>query len=82
MAATLLAAEAAADVAVTWQRCGDHRAAAAAERRAAVLAAAGRSNKEIAESLFLSVRTVEGRLQRVYEKFGVTGRAELSEALG
>jgi DNA-binding CsgD family transcriptional regulator len=52
-----------------------------AERETAVLAAAGRSNKEIAEQLFLSPRTVENRLQRVYEKLGISGRTELPEIL-
>ena len=53
-----------------------------AERETAVLAAAGRSNKEIADQLYLSVRTVENRLQRVYEKLGVARRADLAQALG
>jgi DNA-binding CsgD family transcriptional regulator len=53
-----------------------------AELEAARLAAAGRSNKEIAEVLVLSVRTVENRLQHVYEKLGVSGRRELAAALG
>jgi DNA-binding CsgD family transcriptional regulator len=53
----------------------------ASERDTAVLAAAGRSNKEIAEELFLSPRTVENRLQRVYEKLGIAGRTEVAEAL-
>jgi DNA-binding CsgD family transcriptional regulator len=52
-----------------------------AERDAALLAAGGRSNKEIAGELILSVRTVENRLQRVYEKLGVSSRAELAEIL-
>jgi DNA-binding NarL/FixJ family response regulator len=52
-----------------------------AERDTAVLAAAGRSNKEIAEELILSPRTVENRLQRVYEKLGISGRTEVAEAL-
>ena len=52
-----------------------------AERETAALAAGGRANKEIAEQLFLSPRTVENRLQRVYEKLGVSGRTELAEAL-
>lgn len=52
-----------------------------AEWEAAQLAAAGRSNKEIADKLILSVRTVENRLYRIYTKLGVTGRAELSAAL-
>lgn len=51
------------------------------ERDAALLAAAGRSNKEIAQELCLSVRTVEGRLQRAYTRLGVGSRRELAEAL-
>jgi DNA-binding CsgD family transcriptional regulator len=112
MGADLLATEAAADAAVAWRRDGQPKEAAAAERRAgilagacqgaitpalqmietrarltqaereaALLAAAGRSNKEIADELFLSVRTVENRLQRVYEKLGVSSRADLTDAL-
>jgi DNA-binding CsgD family transcriptional regulator len=53
-----------------------------AEYDTALLAAAGRSNREIADELVLSVRTVENRLQRVYEKLGVEGRMKLVEALG
>ena len=52
-----------------------------AERETAVLAAAGRTNKEIAEQLHLSPRTIENRLQRVYDKLGISGRAELQEVL-
>jgi DNA-binding CsgD family transcriptional regulator len=53
-----------------------------AEREAALLAAAGQTNRAIAEQLYLSSRTVENRLHRVYEKLGVSGRADLAEALG
>ncbi len=52
-----------------------------AEHETAVLAAAGQSNKEIADELVLSVRSVENRLQRVYEKLGITSRAALPHAL-
>src|SRR5207248_292956 len=38
----------------------------AAERRVAVLAAAGRTNREVAKELFLSERTVAGHLTHVY----------------
>jgi len=51
------------------------------ELEAAQLAGSGRSNKQIAETLNLSVRTVENRLQRVYNKVGVSTRVELAEAL-
>lgn len=52
-----------------------------AERHAALLAADGRSNKEIARELQLSVRTVETYLYRVYEKLGISGRDQLAETL-
>jgi DNA-binding CsgD family transcriptional regulator len=47
----------------------------------AVQAAAGRSNKQIAGHLHVSVRTVESHLQRAYEKLGISGRHELADAL-
>jgi DNA-binding CsgD family transcriptional regulator len=53
----------------------------AAERTAAFLAAAGKSNRQIAEELVLSIRTVENRLQHVYEKLGVRSRWELAAIL-
>lgn len=53
----------------------------ARELEVAGLAAAGSSNREIAEHLHVSVRTVETQLQRVYEKLGVHRRAELPDAL-
>ena len=51
------------------------------ELDAAVQAAAGRSNKQIASDSHMSVRTVEGHLQRVYEKLGISSRRELADAL-
>ncbi|MEH1053748.1 LuxR C-terminal-related transcriptional regulator [Micromonospora sp. CPCC 206171] len=51
------------------------------ERQIATLAAAGVTSRAIAERLFLSTRTVENHLQRVYSKLGITGRAELPAAL-
>jgi DNA-binding CsgD family transcriptional regulator len=56
-------------------------AMSAAEHDTAVLAAAGYSNKAIADELVLSVRSVENRLQRVYEKLGICSRAALPTAL-
>lgn len=52
-----------------------------AEAEAAHLAALGLSNRSIAEKLCLSTRTVEGQLQRSYEKLCVTRRSELADAL-
>ena len=44
------------------------------------LAAAGRSNREIAAELVLSLRTVEGHVARAMRKLGVRSRRELAEA--
>ncbi len=52
------------------------------ERRAARMAASGRSNREIAESLFLTRRTVEMHLSNCYRKLGIESRDELPDALG
>jgi DNA-binding CsgD family transcriptional regulator len=52
------------------------------EREIAVLAAEGMTSKDIAERLFLSVRTVDNHLQHAYAKLGVTNRAGLAQALG
>jgi DNA-binding NarL/FixJ family response regulator len=41
------------------------------------LAAQGFSNREIAQQLYLSHRTVESHLYRVFPKLGVTSRAQL-----
>ena len=51
------------------------------ERDIATLAAQGVSSKDIADRLFLSVRTVNNHLQNVYSKLGVGSRKELASAL-
>jgi DNA-binding CsgD family transcriptional regulator len=53
----------------------------AAERRVAALVAAGRTNREVADQLFLGERTVAGHLTRVYAKLGVRSRTELARRL-
>ena len=63
------------------------KAAAAAplsgrEREIVLLAATGMASKDIAERLYLSVRTVNNHLQHAYAKLGVTSRAGLAQALG
>ena len=52
-----------------------------AEERVAALVALGRTNKEVAAALFLSDRTVEGHLGRIFGKFGIRQRAEVAGAL-
>ena len=49
-----------------------------AERRVATLAAQGCGNREIAQQLFVTRRTVETHLTHVFQKLGVTTRAELT----
>jgi DNA-binding CsgD family transcriptional regulator len=49
----------------------------ASERRIAELAGAGLTNKQVAERAFVSPKTVEANLARVYRKLGITSRAEL-----
>lgn len=51
------------------------------ERRVAEMVAAGLSNKEIAAHLFITVRTVEANLTRVYAKLGIRSRTELAGRL-
>ena len=47
-----------------------------------MLAVQGMSSKDIADRLYLSVRTVNNHLQHAYTKLGVTSRAGLAQALG
>jgi DNA-binding CsgD family transcriptional regulator len=51
------------------------------EERIAKLAADGSTNPQIAQSLFLTIKTVEGHLSNAYRKLGVAGRRELPGAL-
>ncbi len=51
------------------------------ELRLAELAASGLSNSEVANRAFVSVKTVEANLTRVYRKLGVRSRASLADAL-
>lgn len=51
------------------------------ERQIAFLAADGMRTKEIAGSLYLSDRTVDNVLGRVFTKLGIAGRGELAESL-
>jgi DNA-binding NarL/FixJ family response regulator len=51
------------------------------ERRVAELAASGSTNREIAQALFLSEKTVEAHLGRAYRKLGIRSRVRLAPAL-
>ncbi len=51
------------------------------EERIAALVGAGRTNREVAAAMFLSVRTVEDNVSRIFRKLGVRTRTELSRRL-
>ncbi len=63
---------------ISGRRVAEPEALTEAERRIAVLVAAGSSNKEAAAALVVTVHTVEGALTRVYRKLGVRSRTELA----
>jgi DNA-binding CsgD family transcriptional regulator len=54
----------------------------ASERRIARMAITGMTNRDIAQALFVTVRTVETHLSHVYRKLDLHSRAELGAALG
>jgi DNA-binding CsgD family transcriptional regulator len=68
---------------VAWRRAGGRArstpvgALSPQERAVADLARAGRTNREIAAQLYLSVNTVETHLSHVYRKLGINGRWQL-----
>ncbi|MBV9413878.1 MAG: hypothetical protein JO363_02775 [Solirubrobacterales bacterium] len=53
----------------------------AREREVAMLVAAGKRNREVAAALFVSEKTVESHLARIYDKLGVRSRAALATML-
>lgn len=51
------------------------------ERRVAELVAEGHSNKQVAAALFVTTKTVEGNLSRIYAKLGIHSRTELARRM-
>ena len=51
------------------------------EEQVALLVADGRSNREVAASLFMSVHTVDANVKRIYRKLGVRSRVELARKI-
>jgi DNA-binding NarL/FixJ family response regulator len=51
------------------------------EQRIAQLVGEGRKNREVAEALFISVKTVEANLSRIFHKLGVRSRTELTRRI-
>ncbi|MCV7298206.1 AAA family ATPase [Mycobacterium barrassiae] len=54
----------------------------ASEQRVAELAATGMTTRDVAAALFISPKTVESNLARVYRKLGIKSRAELGRLMG
>jgi DNA-binding NarL/FixJ family response regulator len=85
--ATGLAAAAERELAATGLRRRSRRleqgpaALTPRERVIAEMAAAGRSNPEIAQALFVTKKTVEAHLGSAYRKLGISSRAQLPAAL-
>jgi DNA-binding CsgD family transcriptional regulator len=52
------------------------------EQQVAELAASGMTNRDVATALFISPKTVEANLARVYRKLGIKSRAELGRVVG
>ena len=50
----------------------------AAEHRVAKLAATGMTNREIAQALFITIRTVKAHLEHIFQKLDITSRAQLA----
>lgn len=62
-------------------RRGDPDELTETERKIAELAATGLTNREVAQAAFVSPKTVEANLARVYRKLGIRSRAELGAAM-
>jgi DNA-binding CsgD family transcriptional regulator len=66
---------------VTVRRSGFRDRLTPSEQRIAEMAAAGSTNPQIAQSLFVTVKTVESHLAGAYRKLGISSRRELPAAL-
>ena len=85
-AATALARQAVEELAAAGARPRSVRrtgleALSPSERRVARLAAEGLSNRDIAQALFVTTKTVEVHLSGAYRKLGISSRADLPDVL-
>jgi DNA-binding NarL/FixJ family response regulator len=78
LGAALWAERATAELARIPGRAPASRGLSGTERRVAELVASGLSNKDVAARMFVTVRTVEANLSKVYAKLGVRSRSELA----
>ena len=79
--APLWAKKARAELARIGGRAPSRGALTPSEERVAALVVEGRTNREVAAALFVTERTVEAALTRVYGKLGVRSRTELARRL-
>jgi DNA-binding NarL/FixJ family response regulator len=61
---------------------GDATRLSPSEQRVAELAGSGMTNRDVAAALFISPKTVEANLARIYRKLGIHSRAELGRLVG
>lgn len=73
---------AASGVRVQRERLTGSRSLTPSERRIAEMVAGGSSNADVAQALFVTVKTVEMHLTNIYRKLGIAGRSDLGRALG
>lgn len=78
LGATLWAEKARSELARIGGRAAAGDELTPTEQSVAELVAMGKTNKEVAAQLFITPRTVEGHLTRIYAKLGVRSRAELA----
>jgi DNA-binding NarL/FixJ family response regulator len=78
----LWADRARAELARTNRGPRDGQLLSPSERAVAELAAAGMTNRDVAAALFISPKTVEANLARIYRKLNIRSRAELGRHMG
>lgn len=82
LGAELWMARARAELERTNVAPGDATRLSPSEQRVAELAGSGMTNRDVAAALFISPKTVEANLARIYRKLGIHSRAELGRLVG
>jgi DNA-binding CsgD family transcriptional regulator len=77
LGAPLWAVKAKAELARTGNRAASPGELTPTEERVAQLVAEGQTNREVANALFVSVKTVEANLSRIFQKLGIRSRRQL-----
>src|SRR5690606_27270162 len=82
MGTTLWAERARAELGRTVANRARRALLSESELRIAQLSASGMTNRDVAAALFVSPKTVEANLTRIYRKLGIHSRAELGRVMG